>query len=73
MNIKAAGLLDNDQVNSSLFLSHSGEPIDRYSEYLSRDSRSSGKSRNPRNLFDDSNRVDRKWLKIARARLNKWK
>jgi len=40
-------------------------PIGRYEEYLSRGKKTKVSSSNPRNLFDDSNRQDRNWLKIA--------
>lgn len=51
------------------FLIHPGEPIDTYSEYLSEGPQPTDESSNSRNLFDDSNRIDRKWLKSARAYL----
>jgi hypothetical protein len=46
-------------------------PIDRYEEYLSRGIKSKNSSSDPRNLFDDSNREDRNWLKIAKKFLRK--
>lgn len=73
MNIKAASALNNKQINTSHFLSHADEPIDRYSEYLSQGPQASDGRVNPRNLFDDSNKTDRKWLKNTREYLSRLK
>ena len=45
--------------------------LNKYMEYLRKGSNTSDKTKNPRNLFDDLNRLDRKWLKQARKFLSK--
>lgn len=57
--------LENQQINSSQSLASPDEPDDNYSEYLSREPKPTDGLSNPRNLFDDSNSEDQKWLKSA--------
>lgn len=69
MSIGIEDELKDQRANKVPFLTHLGEPTDTYSEYLSEGPQPADESRNPRNLFDDSNRIDRKWLKSARTYL----
>lgn len=66
MSVGANGNFKDQSANNVPFLSHPGEPIDTYSEYLLAGPQPPDESSNPRNLFDDSNRIDNKWLKSAR-------
>lgn len=58
-------------VNPMTLLTADLGPVDRYDEYLSRGKQVKESSSNPRNLFDDSNREDRNWLKIAKEFLKR--
>lgn len=60
------------RANNVPFLTHPGEPVDLYAVYLSEGPQLAGNSSNPRNLFDDSNKKDGKWLKITRKHLSNW-
>ncbi len=61
----------NSLMNSMYFLAHGREPVDNYKEYLSYGVQPNDHFNNPRNLFDDSNSEDRKWLKITKAYLSR--
>jgi hypothetical protein len=56
----------NALVNSMSFSSMEQVPIDRYEEYLTLGNKSKNSSSDVRNLFDDSNKEDRNWLRIAK-------
>ncbi len=59
---------------SILFLVHESEPNDRYENYLAQTIPPKAKKdnfNNSLNFFDDSNREDRQWLKIARLSLGR--
>jgi hypothetical protein len=73
MNIQNKDGLNNKQPNNLHFLSHLAEPVDKYAQYLSEGDQPVGGMDNPRNLFDDSNSEDKKWLKITRKYLNRLK
>lgn len=69
MNIKArkgSGYQRNSIATSS---AQPVETVDKYAHYLLGGRPLVDKARNPRNLFDVSNKVDMKWLKIARKYL----
>lgn len=62
-----SGREDEDRLDSSLsFSADATSPTDHYEEYLAEDSESKNRDSDPRNFFDDSNREDRNWLKIAK-------
>lgn len=71
MSIGAKGELNDQTANNIPFLTNPGEPIDLYANYLSEGPQPADESSNPRNLFDDSNMIDRKWLKSARDYLKR--
>ncbi len=54
---------------ASAFLSIRDVPRDKYDEYLLLGGEPRDSVSNARNLFDESNEEDRKWLKTARAYL----
>ncbi len=47
------------------FLSHKDEPNNKYNAYLAEGASPRDQFSNTRNLFDDSNREDQRWLKTA--------
>jgi hypothetical protein len=61
----------SNQSDSSYFLTHEGEPTDKYGAYLSFGDRLEDPAKNPQNLFHELNRLDTKWLKIAKMHLNR--
>lgn len=71
MNTKNSGTLLDQKFNTSQFLSHPDEPLDNYSEYVNQGNPSADGFKNTRNLFDDSNIEDRKWLNTAREFIKK--
>ena len=71
MYLRADGRLENQRYTSMPFLSHPAELTDKYSEYLLEGPQPVVASSNPRNLFDDSNEEDRKWLKVALDNLSR--
>jgi hypothetical protein len=48
---------------------HKDEHGGRYDEYLDYDTGLEGHPNNSKNLFDDSNSKDRKWIKLAKVYL----
>lgn len=69
MSIRSRGDSELKSANKFPFLTHPSEPMDKYSEYLAKGPLPPDEFRNPRNLFDDSNSIDKKWLKSAQAYL----
>lgn len=72
MSIGGKAQLKGQTVHYVPFLTHPGEPVDAYSEYLSNGPQPADESSNPRNLFDDSNKIDRIWLKRAQNYLKNY-
>ena len=70
MNTGISDELEVGEAGTVPYLTLSGEPADRYSEYLLKSHRAADGLRNPRNLFDDSNQLDRKWFKRTKDFLN---
>ena len=67
---KRAGItLRGHRASNVPFLTHPGKPIDRYAAHLSEGPEPTDKFHNSRNLFDDSNKEDGKWLISAREYL----
>lgn len=62
----------SDTIAKMSYLSpHRARQADGYTESSSREYESNERSANPRNLFDDSNTTDKKWLSSARRYLAK--
>lgn len=65
MSLGIEGELKGQRSSKATFLTHPAEPIDMYLKYLSEGPQPIDELNNSRNLFDDSNRVDRIWFKRA--------
>jgi hypothetical protein len=48
------------------YLIHKDEPYDKYEAYLVSDLKPAKRGRNPLNLFDDINHLDRKYVRAVR-------
>lgn len=59
------------RTNHSYLRAHENGHTDKYREYLAHQDEPADNSRNPRNLFHESNIVDTYWLNIARANLSR--
>jgi hypothetical protein len=58
-------------MGSSYFLTHNTEQTDQFKDYNSQPDKSDDNTSNYRNLFDDTNSENKKWLKIARNYLKR--
>ena len=58
-----------EQNTVGAFLPHRDEPTDKYDKYLLLGDEPRDLTSNARNLFDDTNKEDRKWLGLAREHL----
>jgi len=73
---KPSGKDSNDDIKSARTKSlypptHAHGQADKYTEYLMDDGKLEASSKNPRNLFHESNRLDSKWLRVARMYLTR--
>lgn len=63
------GIIQKQQLVATRLSAQPPQLTDKYSDYLSEGIQPTGKRNNARNLFDDSNIEDTKWLKITQKHL----
>jgi len=63
----------NRSIGPSYFLTHDTKQVDQFKGYNSQPDKSDGSTSSYRNLFDDTDNENKKWLKIAKGYLRKVK
>jgi hypothetical protein len=55
-------VVEGTLLNPVMYLTHKDEPMDKYLVYLAHGTKPDKRGHNPRNFFDDINRLDKKYL-----------